>query len=717
MQIFHSLLVIAVLGEGEALQGEGTQVASAVMMRATIFGEFRLWMVGDDPIVLNNRRGNLVLAILCLQPDLMIDRASLAALLWSERFPAQAKASLRQCLHDLTRQLAELQFHGLIVTRTGVALDRKSLECDLHELEAGLAQGDTDDAAERLENIGNQLLLQGAALNPAFDEWLAARRKHVDARIKAAVSGAIPDTNTPAAKRLLDAVRVRFPTYRTSAQALGRISLAVLPFEQFDEVGGDFFFAEGVVDELCSRLGMVNEIGLAGRTSIGAIAGKGGTLPQMAADLGVSHLVEGTVRRTADTIEVRMTLIEGASGIELWSERIEGSIGDFLQSRKVIGANVIAAICSALGFSPSPAPMRRMTSNREAYALYLQGRSLIQRSLTDGAPAKAVELLEQSLAMDPNFAECWSALADAHIHIAVYTPCLDRVERSEKAAECAKRAVELDPAQGQALAVQGIHEWTQKNPAGALDLAFEAYAREPQSADVASRLGSFLLYIGRTRDALPYVEVATEQDPVNGRNFAMLSTVHFNLGNFKEALAAGQRMVDLGMPTMWLAAIQSAQGNYDEATATYYASRMQMNTVILPPAGTEPMSIEARDAYWNIAAKGCCSGKAEDRALYCQMLNGLQAAMPDPCDSSIAFPAIWMGHSELVMKLYREQIHPANMYGLMSLWADSDPIRRTREHPDFMGFAEEIGLAGAWDRYGWPDLMPVDPRTAKSRTN
>jgi hypothetical protein len=122
------------------------------------------------------------------------------------------------------------------------------------------------------------------------------------------------------------------------------------------------------------------------------------------------------------------------------------------------------------------------------------------------------------------------------------------------------------------------------------------------------------------------------------------------------------------------------------------------------------MGDEARDAYWSVAARGVCSGRAEDRAAYCLMLDGLHAAMPDPHDPSIVFPAIWMGHANLVMKIYSERIHPANVFGLMSLWADVDPIRRTREDPRFIDFAEKIGLVEAWNRHGWPDLLPSDPR-------
>ena len=81
-----------------------------------------------------------------------------------------------------------------------------------------------------------------------------------------------------------------------------------------------------------------------------------------------------------------------------------------------------------------------MTHDREAYALYLQGRAMIQRIAVEGAFAKGIEFLEQALEIDPEFAECWTALANAHIMTAAITPSLDRVEQSAEAARCARRA-------------------------------------------------------------------------------------------------------------------------------------------------------------------------------------------------------------------------------------------------------------------------------------
>ena len=664
-----------------------------------------------DTVALTNRRASLLFAILFLEPEHSMDREALAKLLWADRFLPQAKASLRQCLLELKSKLEAHGIDALAVSRSSVALKPESLRTDLGALETALSASETDQLLDQLLAIGNRPLLQGVSLNPAFDEWLAERRDHVDARLRSGLSEAIRVAPKETAERLVQAARARFPSYQTFNQLRPEVTLALLPFAQIDTVGGNFFLADAVVEELSTRLAGVNGVALAGRTSVAAVAGKGGTLTDMAAALAVSHLIEGEVRRSEEDIEVRIALINGQTGTEVWSDRISGSIEHFFDGRKVIGANIIAAICRALGLTVSPAPSRKMTHDREAYALFLQGRAMIQRFSGSDVMAKGTEFYERALEIDPDFAECWTALADAHIMTAAATPSLERLEQSEKAAQYAQRALELDPGQGHAFSILGIHEWTQFKPATGLEMAFEAYARDPNEADVCSRLGSCLLYLGKATDALPYIEAAVDRDPVYPRNYAMLASAWLALGEYENAVMAGRRMADLGGPALWLPLAQMAIGDFEGAMKSHYEIRVHLGTVIMRPPGMPPMDDAARDAYFKMAANGLYSGKEDARAVYCQVIDGLHATMPDPFDISIAFPAIWMGHNELVMKMYSECIHPANMFGLMNLWIDIDPINRTIRHPDFMDFAERIGMVEAWERFGWPDLIPVDPRT------
>ena len=383
---------------------------------------------------------------------------------------------------------------------------------------------------------------------------------------------------------------------------------------------------------------------------------------------------------------------------------------DVFAAREDVARALANGLIGSLNLAAHDLRPRTLTKNREAYGLYLQGRALTLRAVGDGVLDTAKNLLTRALEIDRNFAECWTALAETYLYTAVFTPSLERAALAERMADAARKAISLNPRSGHARAMLGVYEFINGNPTTALDLAFEAYRMEPTNVDVIVRLGSFLMYIGRTREAMPYIQAAVDSDPVHGRTYIALCAAHLSLGEYDQAITTGQRMMDLGIPGLWLAVIQAARGLHEDAVETYRGVRVHLGTTIMRPPGMAPMDDAARDAYFDMAAKGVCSGKKEDRALYCQVLEGLHATMADPYDPSIAFPAIWMGHSKLAMKIYREQMTLANMFGLMTLWSDSDPIRQTRLHPDFMSFAKDIGLVAAWEKYGWPDLLP-DPKT------
>ena len=487
------------------------------------------------------------------------------------------------------------------------------------------------------------------------------------------------------------------------------VRLAVLPFRTLTAADGQEFLADGIVDELITTLGKVPQLRIAGRTSSFRFKNANSSVSEIASQLNVSHLLDGAVHLHDNQLRISVSLIDGTTGFEVWSDSFDGTIDDVFASREDVARTIANGLTASLNLTAHDLRPRSLTDSREAYGLFLQGRALTLRAVGEGVLETAKDLLTQALEIDLNFAECWAALAETHLYTAVLTPSLERSALAERMADAARKAIALNPESGHARAMLGVYEFINGNPVAALDLAFEAYRLEPTNVDVMVRLGSFLMYIGQTRDAMPYIKAAIERDPVHGRTYIALCAGYHCLGEYDKAIAAGERMVDLGIPGLWLAVAQAANGFHEKAVSTYYDVRALLGTVITRPPGMPPMDDAARDAYFGIAAKGVCSGKIEDRALYCQVLDGLHATMTDPYDPSIAFPAIWMGHAELAIKIYREGMSLANMFGLMTLWSDSDPIHQTRLHPDFMSFAKDIGLVAAWEKYGWPDLMP-DPQ-------
>lgn len=489
------------------------------------------------------------------------------------------------------------------------------------------------------------------------------------------------------------------------------VRLAVLPFRTLTAADGQEFLADGIVDELITTLGKVPQLRIAGRTSSFRFKNANSSVSEIASQLNVSHLLDGAVHLHDNQLRISVSLIDGTTGFEVWSDSFDGTIDDVFASREDVARTIANGLTASLNLTAHDLRPRSLTDSREAYGLFLQGRALTLRAVGEGVLETAKDLLTQALEIDLNFAECWAALAETHLYTAVLTPSLERSALAERMADAARKAIALNPESGHARAMLGVYEFINGNPVAALDLAFEAYRLEPTNVDVMVRLGSFLMYIGRTRDAMPYIMEAIERDPVHGRTYMALCAGHLCLGEYDKAIAAGERMVDLGFPGLWLGVAQAANGLHEQAMETHYEVRMLLGTMIMRPPGMAPMDDDARDAYFEMAAKGIHSGKIEDRALYCQVLDGLHATMADPYDPSIAFPAIWMGHAELAIKIYREGMSIANMFGLLTFWSDSDPIRQTRLHPDFMSFAKDIGLVAAWEKYGWPDLMP-DPQTS-----
>ena len=686
---------------------------------ATLFGRFELRAPDGSEVVISNRRARALLAMLCLAQGEAIDREFLSKLLWAGRFEAHAKASLRQCLLELGKVLASCGQDIIDVSHTNVALREDAIRTDLDALEDALASADFGNAIAQLTKIGTKPILDQMEFGVGFDQWRGRHSADAEKRLRSAVEAALGklgqegDGSTQA--QLVSASSLRHSTAPASGLPLAKTRVAVLPFQSIGAHDSQDYFADGMVDELITTLGQVPQMLVAGRLSSFHFRNSKLQSAQIAAELNVSHLIEGSVQRQGDRVRIHAHLIAGDSGFELWGERFDGTLDDVFAFQEQVAQAITAAMGNALGIAMQPPTVPGFTFSREAYDLYLQARALSFKIFGNGVLDTAVALLEQAVAIDPALAQAWLLLGEVHQLIGIYTACLDRPAESARMAQCVARALSLKPGLGQAFALLGLHELTQGNFVGALDLAFKGYDLEPGNPAVAMRLGSYLMFCGRTCEGMRYIEEAVAQDPIDGRKFMLRCSGHLNQGNLPAAIADGQRAVDLGFPSMWLAVANAAAGRHDAAVEQYQQTRLLLNKTIFPPAGTAPMSSEVMDAYWLVAAKGVCSGKAEDRDAYCRTLDYLHLTMHDNADVSIALPAVFMGYSEMVFKAIGQAVSLGNMGCLISLWTDIEPIRQIRQHADFIAFAERIGMAAAWDKYGWPDLLPPPDSRALAR--
>ena len=678
--------------------------------RATVFGAFQFHGADGREIIITNRRARALLAMLCLAHGEALERDFLSKLLWPGRFEAHAKASLRQCLLDLGKLLAACGADVLDTSRTSVALNPGSVVTELDLIEDALAYGDHTTAAATLAAVGTKPVLDQMDFGDAFGHWLAQHRGAAEHRLQSAVERALAaleqSGDSAEQARLLSAWSVRKLPVPAAPPPLAKSRIAVLPFQLVGARAEPDYFADGIVDELITALGQVPQLLVAGRTSSFHFRGSDLPAAQIAAELGVLHLIEGSVQRQGERVRIHAHLISGETGFELWGGRFDGTLDDLFAFQEQVAQAITAAIGTALGIAMRVPLVPGMTHSPEAYDLYLQGRALSFKLFGNSVLNTAVALLEQAVAIDPDFAEAWLLLGEVHQLIGIYTACLDRPAESARMAASVAKALSLKPGLGQAYVLLGLHELTQGNFVGALDLAHKGYHLEPGNPAVAMRLGSYLMFCGRTAEGMRYIEEAIAQDPIDGRKYMLRCSGHLNRGDLAAAIADGQRAVDLGFPSMWLAVATAAAGQHELAVEQYQQTRLLLNKTIFPPAGTAPMPAEVMDAYWLVAAKGVCSGQTEDREAYCRTLDYLHLTMHDNADMAIALPSVFMGYCDMFFKTIGQQVSLGNMGCLISLWADIEPTRQIWRHSEFIAFAERIGMAAAWDKYGWPDLLP-----------
>ena len=158
----------------------------------------------------------------------------------------------------------------------------------------------------------------------------------------------------------------------------------MLPFTSANTADDQHYFADGVVGELITALGRVPQLQIAGRRSSFQFTNSDMTSSAIAETLRVTHLVEGLVQRQGDDIRINVQLIDGRSGLETWAQRYDGTVDNIFDLQETIARAVTLELGKALDLKMQAPDVRKMTRNKEAYDLYLQGRALTARAIGPG---------------------------------------------------------------------------------------------------------------------------------------------------------------------------------------------------------------------------------------------------------------------------------------------------------------------------------------------
>ena len=323
-------------------------------------------------------------------------------------------------------------------------------------------------------------------------------------------------------------------------------SIAVLPFANMSQNADDEFFSDGLAEEIINALVQVPGLKVIARTSAFAFKGKNEDIRRIAETLGVTNVLEGSVRRAGSRIRVTAQLILAHDGTHLWSQRYDRELADIF----AVQDEIAAAIAGALKLKLAPAPERRMPS-LPAYEAYLRYR-YYQWRFTPEDSQRSKECLEQALALDPAFALPYVGLADYHLALAA-VGLLPSHEAMTRARELAMRALENDPDLSEAHAMLGI-------VAGVLDFDWPeterrfrlAMAREPISTHMRQWNAYFhLLSIGRLAEARRQNERVIEEDPLSQMWHYTGAVSLLALGAEEAALHECRKSVELD-PQFWV---------------------------------------------------------------------------------------------------------------------------------------------------------------------
>lgn len=332
--------------------------------------------------------------------------------------------------------------------------------------------------------------------------------------------------------------------------AVGEQSIAVLPFTDMSESKDQEYFADGTAEEIIDLLAAVPELHVPARTSSFYFKGKPTKIPDIARELGVAYVLEGSVRRSGDHVRVAAQLVRADNGYHLWSETYDRKVDDIFGIQDEIAGAVVKALKVTL--LEGPLPRAIPTSSSNVYTLYLQARSLWNRG-TPADNAKTIDYLKRALAVDSNFAPAWALLAQAHsVAFSLYgtDSYLDARTEAHRAAE---QALKLGPKLSDAhVAMSWVRfdlDWEWESADAEVK---QALALDPGNAD-AYRLASFIENaLGRNRDALALARAAVSRDPLSAWNYMAVAYVQRDLDSPAEATLAYRKALDLNPTAAYL---------------------------------------------------------------------------------------------------------------------------------------------------------------------
>ena len=388
----------------------------------------------------------------------------------------------------------------------------------------------------------------------------------------------------------------------TSARAT-RPSIGVLPFVNLSDDPQNGYFADGLAEEILNLLVRMKEIDVASRTSSFFFKGKDVDITTVANHLGVTNILEGSVRRQGDTIRVTAQLIAAETGFHLWSDTYERQLEDIFKIQDDIARQIARGLDVVLS-SDSDALLDRVpTDSVEAYQFYLQGRDYLRGERNETRLQSAKTLFDRAIDIDSNFAEAYAGLCDSLLALYEHSRSIDFFEQAERACH---RGLTLDAGAGDVNASLGnlyrlsgqydkaVIEFERaialnSRNVDAYDGLADTYLRQNRLDEAENAyqqvidfqpgywrghldMGNFLFDAGRNQEAVESFTYVVSVTPDNATGHLNLGTAYYMLGDLENAAAAWRRSIELEPRTSAYLNVGNSYfflGRFDDAAEMY----------------------------------------------------------------------------------------------------------------------------------------------------
>ena len=373
----------------------------------------------------------------------------------------------------------------------------------------------------------------------------------------------------------------------STAVAIPEKSIAVLPFENRSEEKANAYFAEGIQDEILTRLSKIADLKVISRTSTQQYKSAPENLPEIAKQLGVAHILEGSVQKSGDAVRVNVQLIKAANDSHLWADTFDRKLTDIFSVESVIVKAVADQVRAKLTGEDEQVIAAKPTDNPEAYDAYLRGLAYSLKTANNAANALAAQkYLREAVRLDPKFALAWALLSNIDAHGYFVGSLQPTVTLREEARQAAETAFALQPNLGEAILAKGYYHYAFLSD---YDTAIRYFERARQLLPNSSRIPESLAYVARRRGQWDRSEsFYKEAERLDPRNVYLLSQHAFTyaaLRRFPEALRKFDQVLNIipdDVDTVAnKAAIAQAQGDLPHASALLAPLHLNVNNNVL----------------------------------------------------------------------------------------------------------------------------------------